>query len=86
MRKQVQISINEELLEKIDSYITNNYLSRSSFFTLAASQFLSQVEVTQYMKQLTVIMREIADKGEVTEEMSRQLEDLEKLSKMLLYR
>ena len=61
-------------------------MSRSSFFTLAASQFLSQVEVTQYMKQLTVIMREIADKGEVTEEMSRQLEDLEKLSKMLLYR
>ena len=39
MIKRINISINEDLLNKIDSYAQKRYLSRSGFISLALSAY-----------------------------------------------
>lgn len=80
---KVQISVDDELLKRIDNYSERNYLSRSGFFTLAASQFLNQWEVSSAIKDMALCMRKIADVGSVDEETQKQLEDFERLAQLL---
>lgn len=42
---KVQISISDELLQRVDDYRTRNFMNRSSFFSFAASQTLKQEKV-----------------------------------------
>lgn len=80
---KVQISVDDELLKRIDNYSERNYLSRSGLFTLAASQFLNQSEVSSAIKDMAFCMRKIADTGSVDEETQKQLEDFERLAQLL---
>ena len=80
---KVQISVDDELLKRIDNYSERNYLSRSGLFTLAASQFLNQAEVSSAIKDMAFCMRKIADTGSVDEETQKQLEDFERLVQLL---
>ena len=80
---KVQISVDDELLKRIDNYSERNYLSRSGLCTLAASQFLNQAEVSSAIKDMALCMRKIADAGSVDEETQKQLEDFERLAQLL---
>lgn len=86
--KKIQISIDDNLLDRIDTYADNNYLTRSGFITLATSQFLNTQDVTKAIKDMAVCMQKIsdnADKGTVTKEMLQELEDFNRIAKMLYY-
>ena len=39
---KVQVSLDEKLVERIDSYAAENYMSRSGFISFATSQYLNQ--------------------------------------------
>jgi len=80
---KVQISIDEELLEKIDSLSDEMYMSRSGFFSLAASQLVQQQYVTKAVKDMAYAIRKIADTGEIDEQSRLQLEDFERFAKLL---
>lgn len=80
---KVQISVDDDLLKRIDNYADRNYLSRSGLFTLAASQFLNQAEVSSAIMDMALSMRKIADVGAVDEETQKQLEDFERLAHLL---
>ena len=80
---KVQISVDDELLKRIDNYSDRNYLSRSGFITLACSQYLNQAEVVTAVKDMALCMRKIADTGTVDEETQKQLEDFERLAQLL---
>ena len=80
---KVQISVDDELLKRVDNYSERNYLSRYGLFTLAASQFLNQAEVSSAIKDMAFCMRKIADTGSVDEETQKQLEDFERLAQLL---
>lgn len=81
---KVGITLDDELLKRIDSYADANYLSRSGLLSLAVTQFLNQAEVTNAIKEMALCMRKIADNGTVDHETMEQLEDFERLSKMLV--
>lgn len=81
---KVQISLDDKLMERIDNYADSNYMSRSGFFTFASNQFLNQVEVMALVKDMSLAMRKIADTGELDHETIEQLEDFERISKMLI--
>lgn len=81
---KVQISINDELLKRIDDYADNSYTTRSGVISLATSQFLNSAEVVFAVRDMALCMRKIADCGTVDEETQKKLEDFERLSSMLL--
>lgn len=81
---KVQVSLDDELMKRIDEYADQNYMSRSGLISLAATQFLNAADVTKAIIDMSLCMRKIADTGKVDHETMEHLEDLERLSKMLL--
>lgn len=81
---KVNITLDEELMRRIDEYAEDNYLNRSSLVSLAVTQYLNAADVSKAIKEMAFAMRKIADTGEVDDETRKQLEDFERLTKMLV--
>lgn len=81
---KVNITLNDELLSRIDNYADANYMSRSGLMSLACTQFLNQAEVMMLVKDMSLAMRKIADNGNIDDESMRQLEDIERLCKLIM--
>ena len=74
---KVGITLDDELLKRIDTYADANYMSRSGFLSVAATQYLNAVEVETAIKEMSLAMRKIADTGKIDHEVMEQLEDFE---------
>lgn len=83
---KINITLDDELMRRIDVYAEENYLNRSSLISLATTQFLNSADVVKAVKDMAFSMRKIADSGKIDDESRRQLEDFERLSKMLVSR
>lgn len=81
---KVGITLDEDLLRRVDDYAEENYLNRSSLISLATTQFLNASDVTKAVCDMAFSMRKIADTGKLDDETMKQLEDFERLSKMLV--
>jgi len=84
--KTVQISVNEDLLKKIDEYAKENFLSRSAFFSMLANNHFQALEVTKSLKDITLSVRKVAENNEIDEETARKLEDFERLARVLNFK
>lgn len=80
---KVQISIDDELLEKIDICADEMYMSRSGFISYAASQFVNQGIMIKAITDISLAMRKIADSGEIDDISKQQLGDFERLISMI---
>lgn len=80
---KINITLNDELVSRIDNYADNNYMSRSGLISLACTQFLNAYEVTNSLIEMTLAVKKIADTGKLDKETLEQLEDFERISKML---
>ena len=65
---KVNVSLDDELMARIDRYADENYMSRSGLITLACTQYLNQFDIINAWKEVAVCMRTIADKGTVDHE------------------
>lgn len=81
---KVQVSMDNALVQRVDQYADDNYMSRSALVTLALTQFLNAQEVTSAVKDMAICIRKIADTGEVDSETQQQLSDLERRCKVLV--
>lgn len=79
---KVQISINDELLERADNFADENYMSRSGLIAQALNQYLTQAEVAIAVKNMALALRKIADTGQLNDETIKQFEDYERIAKM----
>ena len=56
MQKRINITVNDDLLQKIDGFAQKNGLSRSAFLALAAIQYINSLEaapaVTEMLRTL----------------------------------
>lgn len=82
---KVGITLDDELLKRIDSYADENYMSRSGLLSVAATHYLNALEVQSAIKDISLAMRKIADTGKVDHETLEQLEDFERLAKFMTY-
>lgn len=80
---KVGITLDDELMKRIDEYADNNYMSRSGLISLACTQYLNTSDVAQAIKDMSLAMRKIADSGKVDDETMEQLEDMERFCKFL---
>lgn len=80
---KVQISIDEELLSKIDEQSTMLYMTRSGFIAQACAKAINENIMMTAIQDLSLTMRKIADNGEIGEEERKELEDFERIVKLL---
>ena len=80
---KLQISLDEKLVERLDIYADNNYMSRSGLISFATTQYLNQADAIGVIKDMGVLMRKIAEKGTLDHESMEQLEDVERICKLL---
>lgn len=76
---RVNMTLNDELLERIDNYAKSNYMSRSSVVSFACNQFLVANELQSLMVDMKRALQKIADCGTVSEEQMKELEKFEML-------
>lgn len=80
---KVQISLDDALMERLDDYAKENYMSRSGLISIACTQYLNSQDVVRAIKEMSFLMRKIAETGTIDKEQIEQLADIERLSKML---
>ncbi|WP_405308743.1 hypothetical protein [Methanobrevibacter sp.] len=81
--KKINISINEDLLERIDKFSENNYLSRSGLISLACSQFLLTQETEALFRNMNIALQKIAENGIVDDKTQKELDDCLRLCSLL---
>lgn len=83
---KVQITLDDALMHRVDTYADENYMSRSGLVSLAVTQYLNSADVTKAIKDMALCMRKIADTGNIDDETREELEDFERIAKMLVGR
>lgn len=83
---KVQITLDDALMHRVDTYADENYMSRSGLVSLAVTQYLNSADVTKAIKDMALCMRKIADTGNIDDEIREELEDFERIAKMLVGR
>jgi len=84
MSKKVNITLDDNLLERARSFADENYLSFSGLMSLSLTQYLNQNDILRAVQEISLAMRKIADNKELTEDEINNLKDFENFSKMLI--
>lgn len=77
---KVQISVADNLMERIDKYVNENGLNRSSFASVAMIQYLNQVECVAAMRSVALSVRKMSERGNLTEEDLQKIKEFEVLA------
>lgn len=80
---KVQISIDDELLEKLDVCADEMYMSRSGFISYSVAQIVNSSLMMKAIKDMAITMRIIAESGEIDEESKKQIEEFEHFKNLL---
>lgn len=80
---KLQISLDDDLVKRIDNFSDENYMSRSGFISQACTKYLNEAEMFSAVKLMSLAMRKIADTGTIDDEAMKQLEDFERVAKFI---
>jgi len=84
MSKKINISIDDDLLTRLDSYVDNNYLTRSGLIAIALNNYLTQKEAISAVKKLAIAFEQIAATGKIDEATMKQLSDFSKCANFFI--
>lgn len=80
---KVNISVNDDLMKRVDEYAERNFTNRSAVFSQSANQFLLAQSIPQALGELTVAFKRIADNNEIDDESKKTLNEFMYLAKLL---
>ena len=80
---KINISINDDLLSKADSYAEQNFLSRSGLISLALTQLLNQYEMINTVKQLGALIESVSQASDLDDSLRSQLDDFKRIYALL---
>jgi len=80
---KINITMNDELVKRIEAYAEENYTSKSGTISIAVNQYLNAQELGRNIKVMAIAMRKIADEGQLDQETINQLQDFERFVKVL---
>lgn len=81
--KKVNISVPIELLERIDEYADENYISRTAVFCMATNQYLVAAEMQKMFKELTKVFKRLQTSDEIDDDLRDKLDELEDVCTVL---
>lgn len=80
---KINISIDDELLEKIDNLAEDNFTSRSGFISMGMNEFVKSKEIVSAIKSMSVSMAKIATMGTIDEDTQKELEAFQVICGMI---
>ena len=80
---KVNISIDDELMEKIDEYAKKNYTNRSAVFAQATNQFLLTQSVPAAIGEIALAFKKISENNAIDDDSKKKLEEFMLLSRLL---
>ena len=80
---RVNMTLNNELLERIDNYAKSNYMNRSSVVSFACNQFLISNELQSLLVDMKRALQTIANKETITDEQLKELEKFENICDLI---
>lgn len=72
---KISITIDDSLLSRVDSFVSNNYITRSGLISMLLSQYLDSQDLSQAVKNMSFTMQMIFEKGEISAEEKKDLEN-----------
>ena len=79
----MQISLDDELVSRIDNCADRNYMTRSGFISQACVQFLNQNELVSSINRISYAVLKAAENNEIDEDTRRQLEEFQIMVKVM---
>ena len=79
---KVQISIDDDLLVKVDDYCKKNCITRSGFISMMCSQWLQKEELTKTLNILQGAMLKVTEGKDLPPEQQQELDDYMRLVSM----
>lgn len=80
---KINISMNDDLLTRLDNFADENYTSRSGLITTALTEYLNSREMILLVKNLSLAIGKIAESGEVDDETLKMMEDFERATNIM---
>lgn len=80
---KLNITIDEELMRRVDEYCEENFLNRSALFSISVSEHLNAYAASKAIQDMALTMRKIADSGKADPELLKDLEQFEAIAKMM---
>lgn len=80
---KINVSLDDDLLRRIDEHADSNYMTRSGLISLACVQYLGQFEMMTLVKDMSLCMRKIADSGNIDDESMALLRDFEGMCRLI---
>lgn len=80
---KINITMNDELLARVDKFASELYTSRSGLISQAVVQYLNQQEAMNLIRLMSKAMKRIAENGEIDDETKQELADFERICQML---
>ena len=80
---KINVSLDDEVVSRIDENADKLYMSRSGFISLACCTYMNSIEIQQAITDISVSMRRIADNNEIDEQSKQELEHFSKLAELL---
>lgn len=81
---KVNITLNDELLARVDEFAKENYMTRSGLTSVALTQYLAQQECIEVVKRVALLMEKMADKENCSQEDLARLETYEQFLELYL--
>lgn len=79
---KIQITVDDELLSRVDEYADEHYTSRSGAFSQAVDRMVNEDEMRKVLKRVTNAMEGMAKGQELTEEQQADLDKFRILSSL----
>lgn len=76
---KISITIDDALLSRVDSWVADNYNSRSGLISMLLSQYLDSQDLMQAVKNMSFTMQMILNKGEISADEKKALEHFQLL-------
>ena len=80
---KLQISLDDELVSRIDNCADRNYMTRSGFISQACVQFLNQNELVSSINRISYAVLKAAENNDIDEDTRRQLEEFQIMVKVM---
>ena len=80
---KVNISMDDELLKKMDECADARYMSRSTFISMCITDKITQIEAVKTLSLVADTLEKIS-KSDLTSDVQKEVDDLVTTSKMLL--
>lgn len=81
---KLQISLDDELVARIDNCADKNYMSRSGFISQACVQLLNQTELVTSINRISYACQKVAESNQLDEDTKQQFREFELLAKIMM--